>query len=236
MLSLAAGRSVPEGEMSMKNKKLLTIVLIVIGVLALVGAILMFTVFRSASADSAFRQVLGVVCGILLLLISLLTFYYTYLIHDWEPNFFLYDKHLHRNISPDKLVFSTVNEKMTFYVSLIDPEGKLLWTTDLLAENDRFGYRSVYRPLVAYKMLFNLIVADSEEEWKKLTEADDRQIGLLCNALEQNHEDEMTKAIRYIHTGFRGDPRKLTEFIKGNKKYIQGKMLGYVKKNIDLFY
>lgn len=227
----------PEGESHMmKNKKLLSILLIAVSVISLVGAILMFTVFRSASADSAFRKALGTVCGILLLLISALVLYYVYLIHDWEPNFFLYDKHTHRNIAPDKLTFSTVNDKMTFYVSLIDPEETLLWTTDLLAENDRFGYRSVYRPLVAYKMLFNLIVSENSEDWKKLTEADDQQILYLCEALEQNHEEEMTKAIRYIHTSFRGDPRKMSEFIKGNKKYIQGKMLGYVKRNLNQFY
>lgn len=220
----------------MKNKKMLTFILIAVGILTLVGAILMFTVFRSASGDSAFRSVLGVLCGILLIIMSGLIFYYVYLIQDREPNFFLYNKHTHRNISPDKLLFSTVNEKMTFYISLIDPQNELLWKTDLLSENDRFGYRCVYRPLVAYKMLFNLIISDNEAEWAKFIDADDRQIGLLCDALDQNHEEEMTKAIRYIHTSFRKDPKKLIEFIKGNKKYIQSKMLSYVKRNIELFY
>lgn len=219
-----------------KNRKLVMIAFAAAGVLSCVGAILMLTVFRSASADSVFRTVLGSVCGVLLFMIALLIFYYVYLLVDREPNFFLYNKQTHRNISVDKLSFSVVNEKMTFYISLIDPHNELLWTTDLLSENDRFGYRGVYRPLVAYKMLFNLIVAESDTEWNRIVSADNHQIQLLCEALEQNHEEEMTKAIRYIHANFQNAPKKMEEFIKGNKRYLQGKMLSYAKKNIEAFY
>ena len=49
-------------------------------------------------------------------------------------------------------------------------------------------------------------------------------------------QQEMVKAFRFIMEHYRENPEKIKDFICGNIRYIRARMLGYVKRNIELFY
>ena len=72
--------------------------------------------------------------------------------------------------------------------------------------------------------------------WELLLGASEEKIASICSALEQAGEQEMAKAFRFLMANYREKPEKIKDFVEGNSRYIRGKMIGYVKKNIELFY
>ncbi|MBQ7153396.1 MAG: hypothetical protein IJR83_05595, partial [Clostridia bacterium] len=132
---------------SLKESKYMPAILIGLAVLCVGGGIVFF--ITGSQNAVAYRRVLMNICGGLMVFLSLLLLYLLYLTRDAEPNFFLYDPQKRRNIQPDKLTFSIVNGRMNFFISQIVRDKNDLWLTDVLLQNNRFGYRGVYKPLVA---------------------------------------------------------------------------------------
>ena len=47
---------------------------------------------------------------------------------------------------------------------------------------------------------------------------------------------DFVKAFTFIMENYRANPEKIKDFVCGNMRYIRGRMLGYIKKHIELFY
>lgn len=206
-----------------------------VGFVTLIGAVLLFAL-ALPRADAAYKRVLTIVIAALMLLMTLLIVYYLYVTRDAEPNFFLFDRTKKKNISVDHLTFQIVNERMSFFQTLVCNSPEQLWQNDILDNNVKMGYRKVFRPLLAYKMLYDLADKDIAAYWDLLLHASPETIASLCSALEQGGEKDMVKAFRYIMENQRENPAKIKEFVTGNMRYIRGRMLGYIKRNIELFY
>lgn len=219
----------------MKLKQNLTWIWWLVAGVSLVGAILLL-VFAVPGADATYKKVMLSIISALMILLSLLIVYYIWISRDKEPNFFLFDRQKKANISIDALTFKTVNERMTFYQSMVASTVEELWQGDVLENATKLGYRKVYRPLLAYKMLYDLADKNLEAYWELLFTASDATVNSLCSALEQGGEQEMVKAFRYMMEHLRDNPEKIKSFISGNERYIRGRMLGYIKHNIELFY
>lgn len=171
-----------------------------------------------------------------MLLLSLLILYYLYITRDAEPNFFLFDRARKRNIPVEDLTFTIVNERMSFFLTMVCESAEQLWQDNVLESDRKLGYRRVYRPLLAYKMLYDLADKNIAAYWNLLLTATPATVDSLCSALEQGGEKEMVKAFRYIMENYRENPEKIKDFVCGNMRYIRGRMLGYIKRNIELFY
>ncbi len=219
----------------MNWKKYLPALMAVVGVLSLVGAALLL-ILAVPRADAAYKRVLEIIISALMILLSLLIFYYLYITRDAEPNFFLFDRKRKKNIPLENLNFVIVNERMSFYLTMVCESVEELWTQNVLESDRLLGYRRVYRPLLAYKMLYDLAEKDNAEFWGYLCNASPDTVNSIAGALEQGGEREMVKAFRYIMENYRDNPSKIKDFICGNEKYIRGRMLGYIKRNIELFY
>ena len=219
----------------MKLKKWLPILLAVVALASVVIAIVLFAV-TVPNATAGYKRVLGMIAGILFVLLALLIGYYFFLMRDTESNFFLFDRAKRRNIDVEQLNFAIVNERMNFFLVYINTKPAQLWQEGILDNNNVFGYRGVYRPLVAYKMLYDLTDLDQESNWNLIFNASSETINSLCRALEQGGEREMTKAIRFLTDKPEREKEKIKDFVKSNARYIRGRMLNYVKKNIELFY
>ncbi len=198
-------------------------------------AIVLFA-FVVPNSNAGYKTVLSVICASLLLVLAAMIVCYLLISRDTEPNFFLFDRAKKKNIAIDKLNFSIVNERMSFFLTLVCEKPEDLWLEGVLDDNRKFGYRGVYKPLVAYKMLYDLGDKDNTAYWEILRNATPETIDSLCTALERGGEQEMVKAFRYIHQNFRDDDKKMRDFVCGNLRYIRGKMLAYVKRHIELFY
>ncbi len=219
----------------MNLKKQLPLILSVVGAVSFIGALLILFLLVP-NADATYKRVLEIVISCLMIVLSLLVVYYLYITRDAEPNFFLFDRAKKRNIPVENLTFTIVNERMSFFLTMVCESVEQLWQNNVLESDRKLGYRRVYRPLLAYKMLYDLADKNIAAYWDLLFAADKETVNSLCGALEQGGEQEMVKAFRYIMENYRDNPEKIKDFVCGNMRYIRGRMLGYIKRNIELFY
>lgn len=224
----------------MKNKqlmrRLIPMAVFLIGVLSIIAMVATF-VIAGRGDTAAYKKVFLRIAGVLFLLLSGLSFYYLYISRDTDPNFFLYDQKQKRNLPSDALTFRLVNERMDFYLSLISSSEKELWCGDVLAQDETvFGAGAVYRPLVAYKMLYDLTVENTEESWDYLEHAEVTTIRMLTRALRQAKDEELARAIVELYKGENvPEGENLRDFLCENQKYMRGCMLRYVKQHLDSF-
>ena len=100
-----------------------------------------------------------------------------------------------------------------------------------------FGYRSVYKPLAAYKMLYNLAeLSEDSGYWKAFRAAPESNINAFCEALQRAGETQMVEAFRGLLDRNPTDNTKIKEFLCKNLRYLRNKMMVYIKKYIELFY
>ena len=219
----------------MNLKKRLPLIVSIVAVLSLIIALVIF-IFAVPNADAAYKSVLNVILASLLLLLACCAGYYLFVTRDVDPNFFLFDRAKKRNIPVENLTFTIVNERMTFFLTMVCESVEQLWQENVLESERKLGYRRVYRPLLAYKMLYDLADKNLETYWNAMLDAKPEIIDSLCAALKQGGEQEMVRALRFILDNHRGNPERIKDFVMGNQKYIRGRMLSYIKRNIELFY
>ena len=218
----------------MNGKKSMPIIMAAAGIISLIGAILLF-VLAVPRADATYKRVMEIMIATLMLILSALVFYYLYISRDVEPNFFLFDRTKKKNLPVEKLTFKLVNERMNVFVEMVGTVEQL-WEEEILETEQKLGPRRVYRPLLAYKMLYDLGDKNLAAHWELLLNAKPNIVDAVCGALRQGGETEMVKAFRFYMDNYRANPEKIKDFVTANKRYIQGRMLAYIKKNIELFY
>lgn len=223
--------------MKINSKNMAIVLMIAAGVLILGGiSLLLFLVPGAAS----FFKVCLVIIAVLCILMGLGLLFTLYLGRDNDPNFFLYDTKTQRNLPVEELTFDRVNSRMSYFLTTLSTSQEKLWADNTLADNGtgRFGVNDVYRPLTAYKMLYDLIELDRPEGWALFLCATPTTMDSLLDALEENGEEAMAKALHHAYNSASGreDNEWLRDFLSGNAKYLRRRMLGYVQKNIEWFY
>ena len=218
------------------NKQMLPLAMLGVAVLSLIAAIIVL--ISAICADATYKAVLFGIATVLFLIMSGLAAYYIYLSRESDPNFFLYNKETRKNIDASQLTFDIVNERMNFYLSLISDSDEELWQGAVLAKSDgSFGREEVYRPLVAYKMLYDLTESDDDFAWDRLILAEVTTVRLLTRALKQAGDADLAQAIVDLYKGENVEEgENLRDFLTGNRKYLRARMLRYVKQKLDYFY
>ena len=84
--------------------------------------------------------------------------------------------------------------------------------------------------------LYDLADKNVDSYWEYLQTATPETVLSIARALEQAGETEMVKAFVFIMENYRGEPAKIRNFVIGNQKYIRGRIMAYIKRNIELFY
>ena len=223
--------------MKINSKTMAIILLVAAGVLILGGiALLLFLVPGAAS----FFKVCYVIISVLCILMGLGLLFTLYLSRDNDPNFFLYDTKAQRNVSVEELTFDRVNSRMSYFLTTLSTSQEKLWADNVLgnSDSDRFGANDVYKPLTAYKMLYDLTEIDRPEGWRLFLNATPSTLDALLDALEDNGEDAMAKALNHAYNSASGsdDIEWTRDFLMGNAKYLRRRMLSYVQKHIEWFY
>ena len=204
------------------------------GVLAVV-AIVLFVV-ACAVIDTTATRVVMIIAAVLSLVMAALLGYLVLLANDTAPNYFLYDSASKRNIPVQKLTFDTVNVRMNRCLSgYAKSEGKL-WT-DRILENPSLDMDDSFKPLVAYKLLYDLAAHDAENGWKCFEYASFETVSFLCDALEMNNDNEMAVALRQMKSGLnvKCDIKHVRDYLVSNLAYLKDRMFRYVRDNIEQF-
>ena len=215
------------------QKPLVIALAIIMAMLAILGA---FLVKVGMTVPGMFKKICFFVCAALIALLIGLLGYLLLLSRDKEPNYFLFDRQLNRNLLPEELRFRTVNEKMTAYIATNFGKSEKLWLGDAWIRGDRFGANGEYRGLVAYKMLFDLADQDKVDHWDYFAEASAETITRMCQALSQSGDRNLAQKLMYIRENCGVEIAPLRSLLLGNKKYLANKMLGFVHRNIEWFY
>ena len=215
------------------QKSLVFVLAFIMAMLAVLGA---FLVKVGMTAPGMLKKICFFACAVMIAVLIGLLGYLLWLSQDKEPNYFLFDKQLGRNILPEELRFRAVNEKMTAYIAANFGSSEKLWLGNAWTRENGFGTNGEYRGLVAYKMLFDLAEQDHVDRWDYFAEASADTVTCLCEALSQSGDRNLAQKLMYIRQNCGVEIAPLRSLLMGNKKYLANRMLGLVRRNIEWFY
>ena len=216
----------------MSQKKLKLILFIASVILVVVGVVLL--VFGCIYDENIFTKVVMILVSVLSIVLSGELAYLLVLMNDVRPNYFLYDNKIKRNISVQKLTFEDIAVRMNRYFShYASSEGKI-WT-DRVLDNPALDMTDEFKPVVAYKLLYDLAEKDVDAGWACFDLASDKTVEFICRALEQNADNDMANTLRSIKHSQPLNTQYLRTFLVKNRKYLKSRMFRYVYDNIRLF-
>ena len=207
---------------------------IMAGVLLAAAVALMVVSF--VVVENIFTRIVMIIAAVLSFIMAALLGYLILLANDTEPNYFLYNSQQKRNIPVQKLTFETVNVRMNRCLSgYAKSEGKL-WT-DRILEAPTLEMDDAFKPLVAYKLLYDLAAHDAENGWKCFEYASYETVDFICSALETNNDIEMADTLRQMKSGLnvKCDIKYVRDYVVSNRAYLKDRMFRYVRDNIQSF-
>ena len=214
-------------------KKTKLLLLIAALVAAVLGAVLLVVGF--GYDGSTVGKVLLIAIAVLVFALAGELVYLSFLCSESaKPNYFLYNTQTGRNISLQKLDFKTINARMNRYLSSYAASEGKIWTERVL-DNPYLEMSEIYRPLVAYKLLFDLAERDVEAGWKCFEYASDETIEFLAAAVESNGDNQMAENLRSFKLSKPMNLKVVRDYFVTNRKYLQSKIYNYVVANIDGF-
>ena len=86
-----------------------------------------------------------------------------------------------------------------------------------------------------HRSLYDLLDRSNEAIWQLYLAADAEIINTIAAALEHNDDGEPANAIKFLHENADGNYERTEKFLSDNKRYIQSKMVKYVKANVNRF-
>lgn len=209
---------------------------LIVGIASIIAAILfvVFLVVGITYNAGAFAKTALIVISVLVLFFAVELAYLWLLLEETSPNYFLFNSNTNRNISPSKLTFQNINVRMNRYLShYAASEGKL-WT-DKVLDDPALDMDDAFKPLVAYKLLFDLAERDFETGWKCFELASAETVEFIAAGLEMNGDVDFAKAIRKIKNTPPVNLAHIRDLLVKNKRYLQNKMFRYTVDNINKF-
>jgi hypothetical protein len=218
----------------MNQNRLKLILGIAAGVLLVLAILLL--VFSFTLVNGTATRIVMIISAVLSFVMAALLAYLMLLANDTATNYFLYDSQQKRNIPVAKLTFDTVNIRMNRCLSgYAKSEGKL-WT-DRILEDPSLDIDNAFKPLVAYKLLYDLAQYDADNGWKCFEYASMETVQFLCDALVMNGDNEMSQTLLQMKSGLnvKCDIKYVRDYIVSNRAYLKDRMFRYVRENIEQF-
>ena len=127
-----------------------------------------------------------------------------------------------------------INSKMNRYLSGFAPSEGKIWT-DRVLDNPYLEMEAVYKPLVAYKLLYDLAERDVDAGWKCFDYASDDTVEFLAAALEMNGDTQFAGKLRQFKQSKPVNLKYVRDYVVANQRYLQSKIQRYVVDHIDEF-
>ena len=215
------------------DQKKINKLLVIAAAFFAVLAIILF-VFGVTYDKGELAKVLLIVASLFVLLLSAELSYLFLLSRKVVPNYFLFNATLNTNASPDKLTFETIDARMNKYLSSYAKNEAVLWTDGVL-EKRASEIHPLFRPIVAYKLLFDIAENDSEAAWRCFLVSSDMTVEYIAGGLMQNNDRQLAAAILQLKRTKPVNMKQTRDFLVGNKKYIKKQLVSYVTENIEKF-
>ncbi len=213
----------------MPNLKKQNVILGVVATVALILAI--FGVIAAILSDSVLTKILIFICSTLLIILALLYIFVILLSRNNVPNFFLYDEKTNRNISIEQLDYESVSSRLDNFIERMGGIDFLIQRRGL--ENGNFGIGAILRPVIVYRLLYRSALDDNV--LMLIGTSDDRVFSVIFRCLEEAGDKDMASVVqRYHNNSVNADNFK--RFLINNQKYIQGRTMAYISKNIERYY
>lgn len=210
-----------------KVKLIIGIVAVVFFVISIALFIITFATDIKAPA-SVFLGIVAVVC----LALAIELGYMFLLNRSVKANYFLYDPATKRNVPIQKLSFAVINARTGRYLLNYAPSEGKIWNDRVLDEAE---VDDEFKPLIAYKLLFNIAETDIDAGWKCLENASNKTIVFICEALNSNSDFEFSNNFAKMMAEKPLNMGLIRDYLIRNKRYMQSRMLKYVTDNIELF-
>lgn len=205
-----------------------------LGVAAAAAALLAVFGFASTvKCEDTLKLILIIICSSLLIILAFLYITVIALSKENEPNFFLYDVKSGRNISPEELTFEMIDCRLNDYIAGELGGMNTLLHDRVLIDDTKFGAGCILRPLVAYKLLYDM--ASGSADLASLVTSAEPAYRVLCNALGNAGENDMPAVLQKYRAGA-VDADGFARYLSNNKKYLQSRMISFVRRNMERFY
>lgn len=191
-------------------------------------------IFAVVYDGGAFAKTVLFVATFTLLLIGVELGYFFLISRKVRPNYFLYNTSFNINTEPSKLTFDALDKKINHYLSGFAKSEAKIWTDGVLEQNRSLIVRE-FRPIIAYKLLFDIAESDSEAAWKCFVLASQNTVDCIAEGLAQNGDVQMAAAIRQLKAANPINMKQTRDFLVSNKPYIKKKLFNYVLENIEKF-
>lgn len=219
------------------KKYLPTILLIAGAVCLLIAVVITVVTIAGWENGEVLINVLLLIAAVLFVVLGGLVMYLAMISATVTRHFFLYDKNLGRNVKPSELSFETVNQRMTYFMTRMADSERQVWSANVIGSDDeRFGKNDVYRPLMAYKMIYDLTEHNSPEYWRLFAGADVAIISSICDALSDNDDAQLGATLVFLREHHAQNIEKISHFFMDNRAYMQKQMVRYVQAHVDSFY
>ena len=216
------------------NQKKLNLILLIASAVFAVLAVILIVVGIVYNGEHLFTKIMVFVVAVLSMALAAELFYLRYVSIDRKPNYFLYDSKRRKNINVQDLNFATINVKMNRYFAGYAPSEGKIWTEGIL-DNEALDMADEFKPIVAYKLLFDLAHMDVEGGWKCFEVSSVQTVDFICRGLEQNGDGEIANNLRLMKSAIPFQIKFVREYLVSNKKYLHGRMFRYVVDNIEKF-
>ena len=219
------------------KKNLSTILLVTGAVCLLIAVVVAVVTFAGWSNNIGFINVLLLFAALLFAVLGGLVMYLAMICATVTRHFFLYDKAQGKNIKPSELTFEIVNKRMTHFMARMASSERQVWSVNLVGSDDeRFGKNNVYRPLMAYKMIYDLTEHNSPDYWKLFAKADAAIVSSICDALTENGDAQLGATLVFLREHHADNIDKISHFFMDNRAYMQKQMVKYVLAHVDSMY
>ena len=217
----------------MKQQDKIKLIVLIGSIVAAVLAIALLIVGIFYNGGTLAKVLIFVISFFVLALAAELAYLFM-LFKNTKPNYFLFNPKTNRNMPPQKLTFQIINVRMNRYLSTFaSSEGKI-WTDGVL-DNPSLEMDETFKPLVSYKLLFDLAERDFDAGWRCFDLASDATVDFICSAIDLNGDAELAKNLRDFKSVKPTNMKYVRDYLVANRKYLQSKMFRYTIDNIDKF-
>ena len=217
----------------MKQQEKIKLIVLIGSIVAAILAVALLIVGIVYSGGTLAKVLIFVISFFVLALAGELGYLFM-LLGNTKANYFLFNPKTNRNIAPQKLTFQIINVRMNRYLSnFASSEGKI-WTDGVL-DDPTLEMDDAFKPLVAYKLLFDLAERDFDAGWKCFDLASDATVEFICAALDTSADEELAKNLRDFKGVKPTNMKYVRDYLVSNRKYLQSKMFRYTADNIDKF-